>query len=1005
MNNLIPDELPNPGNEEVLWEDTQEDEVFVFPASFGQQRLWFLDQFEPGSPYYNIPMAVRLRGSLNVPVLNRVINEIIRRHESLRTTFATIDNKPVQIIHPKMQLPVLFTDFSNFTKEQQEIESKRMLSNEARHSFNLQAGPLIRIHLVRLSREEHLALLNMHHIVSDGWSMGIFIQELIILYDAFLKGQLSPLPELTLQYADYADWQREWLQGDVLDGQLTYWKNQLDGILPVLELPVDRPRPSVQTNAGANTVVDYPRQKLDQIIAFSRHEGATLFMTLLATFQVLLARLCGQEDISVGTPVANRSRGEVEQIIGLFINTLVIRTKVDLSLSFRNILKKVKENALEAFSHQDIPFEMLVDAVQPERDMSHSPLFQVMFILQNAQQKEVISTASDLTLEQIDVDSGTSTFDITVSATEQPGNLNISIEYNTDLFDHSTIDRFLEHFVVLLNSIIVNPDFPVASLPVMSDQEKSKILVEWNNTRVVFPEIGLTIPQLFEAQVLQTPDQIAVVSPSFESRPRQSITYSLLNQKANLLARALRDMGVKPESIVGICLDKSIETVIAILGILKAGGAYLPLDPQYPIERLSFMIADSDIQILITKNEILNKLPENNARLVFLDESWEHSLSVADIDPEVNPQLVNSPDDLVYLIYTSGSTGQAKGVMLEHKNLVNAFLGWEKDYQLSEVHSHLQMANFSFDVFSGDFVRALCSGGKLVLCPRNFLLAPDELFNLIKNEQIDIAEFVPAVLRLLIQYLDKTGQKFTSMKRLICGSDSWYAEEYKTFLKFGSDQTKLINSFGLTEATIDSTFYEGSVRNLSADQVVPIGKPFPNTRLYILDKNLQPVPIGVKGELFIGGSGVARGYLNRPELTQEKFIPDPFASLDPEIELPSSLYRTGDATRYLPDGNVEFLGRMDFQVKIRGFRVETGEIEAVLRQFPGIQDAVVVAARVPGAAAVDLSNQQRLVGYVVAGSQINQNSLGYGMSGFFTRRSGCGFNQIMAFVKNHVLII
>ncbi len=733
MNNLIPDEFISPGKDNPIKDDSVDEDVFVFPASFGQQRLWFLDQFEPGSPYYNIPMAVRLKGSLNVPVLDRVINEIIQRHESLRTTFATLGEKPVQIIHPTMKLPVLVTDLSILTKEQQALDSKRILFNEARHSFNLQTGPLLRFHIVKLSEKEHLALLNMHHIVSDGWSMGIFFQELVILYDAFSRGRPSPLPELSLQYADYADWQREWLQGDVLEAQLNYWKQQLDGIPLVLELPLDRPRPSVQTNSGANAAVSIKRQQLDRLVEFSRSQGATLFMTLLAAFQVLLARISGQDDVSVGTPVANRTRAEVEQIIGLFINTLVIRTRLDLKQSFKLILQKVKENALGAFAHQDIPFEMLVDAIQPERDMSHSPLFQVMFILQNAQQRDASSSSSDLTLEQLDVDSGTSTFDITISATEQPGGLDLSIEYNTDLFDRSTIDRFLDHFLVILEAAIEDPECSCALLPVMSVSEQSKILAEWNNTTIVFPDRCLTFPEVFERQVVKTPDHVAVVLPPIGSNPRQEITYAELNQKANILANGLREMGVKPEAIVGVCLEKSIETVIAILGILKAGGAYLPLDPQYPYERLSFMITDSGIQILLTKNEILPRLPENNLSCIMLDSGWEKSLPVSNPDSGENLDHLTAPDHLVYLIYTSGSTGQAKGVMLEHRNLVNAFMGWSKDYELSQMHSHLQMANFSFDVFSGDLARALGSGGKLVLCPRDFLLAPDELFNLIMN--------------------------------------------------------------------------------------------------------------------------------------------------------------------------------------------------------------------------------------------------------------------------------
>ena len=939
-----------------------EEDVYVFPLSFAQERLWFLDQFEPGSPFYNIPAAVRLTGKLDVVALERTLNEIVRRHEVLRTTFATVNREPVQVISPARMLSLPVIDLQDLPQTRREAEAMRLATEEARRPFDLTRGPLLRGSLLRLDQEEHIVLLTMHHIVSDGWSMGVLVAEIGAIYEAFSTGQPSPLPELPIQYADFAVWQREWLEGEILETQLDYWKGHLGGDPGILELPIDRPRPAVQTNRGATQSRKLPRRLTESLKALSLQERVTLFMTLLAAFQTLLHRYSGQDRVGVGSPIANRSRAELEGLIGFFVNTLVLYTDLSGNPTFRELLGRVREVTLGAYAHQDLPFETLVEALQVERDMSHTPLFQVMFILQNAPAKA--QELPGLTLRQLHTHSGTSTFDLTLSVTESLDGLDASVEYNTDLFDAVTITRMLEHFHILLEGIVADPDRRISELPLLAEAERHRMVVEWNDTTASRP-LDRCVHQLFEAQVERTPDTVAVVVPSISNgqtssvhdpASRQSLTYRELNRRANQLARYLRKLGVGPETVVGICVERSLEMIVGVLGVLKAGGAYLPMDPLYPQERLAFMLHDSQVPILLTQQHLLEHLPSSILHSPFsvllLDADWP---TIASEPGEENLDNTTTPAEMVYMIYTSGSTGQSKGVILQHHNLVNAYRAWEDAYDLQSVRSHLQMANFSFDVFSGDMVRALCSGGKLVLCPREWLLAPQELYDLMCREQIDCAEFVPAVLRQLIHYLDDSGHRLDFIKVLACGSDSWYAGEYRRFLRFCGPDTRLINSFGLTEATIDSSYFEGSTRDLSADQIVPIGRPFGNMQLYILDPYLHPVPAGVPGELYVGGHGVARGYHNRPELTAERFIPDPFGS---QGRPGARLYKTGDRARYLPDGNVEFLGRLDHQVKIRGFRIETGEVEAALGGHPAVRQAVVMAVE---AALGD----KRLVAYVV----------------------------------------
>ncbi len=922
--------------------DTLEEEVYVFPTSFAQQRLWFLDQFEPNSPFYNIPTAIRFRGSLDVAAFERSIQETVRRHETLRTTFAAIDGKPVQIIHPSLQVQIPIINLRHMPASLREQEIMRLASEEARQPFNLSRGPLVRVTLLCTDEKEHIVLLTMHHIISDGWSMGVLVREIAVLYEAFSQGKPSPLAELTIQYGDFAEWQQQYIAGEVLEKQINYWKKKLGGNAPVLELPTDRPRPAVQTYRGATESMMLPKDLLEAIKSLSRKEGATLFMTLLAAFQTLLYRYTGQEDICVGSPIANRTRAEIEALIGFFVNTLVLRTDLSGDPTFRELLARVREVTLEAYANQDVPFEKLVEVLQPERDMSHSSLFQFMFILQNAPMRLDVKLP-DVYLSSLDVSAGTSTYDLTLMITEQADGLLASVEYNTDLFDASTVGRILGHYQRLLEEAVANPNEKLSRLTLVSASERQQLLVDFNNF-VEDYATDVCIHHLFAQQAARTPEAKAV---AYEGT---YLTYSELNRRANQLAHHLQKLGVGPETLIGICLEKSLDLIVAVLGTLKAGGAYIPIDPDYPAERVAYMLEDARVSALLTLEKLLASLPTNGAKTICLDSDWPQIAEESDVEP-ISPVVA---ENLAYVIYTSGSTGKSKGTMISHASLVNAYLAWEQEYGLrSGVSSHLQMASFSFDVFTGDFVRALCSGGKLVLCPREVLLDGAKLYDLMVRENVDCAEFVPAVLRNLVQFLEESGNHLGFMKNLIAGSDIWYVGEYKKFLAFCAPETRLINSFGLTEATIDSSYFEGSVAEFPEERLVPIGHPFPNTKLFILDQNLQLAPVGVPGELFVAGINLARGYLRRPELTAEKFIPHPFSE-----EPGARLYRTGDLARFLADGNIEFLGRIDFQVKVRGYRIELGEIESILSKHPMIQDAVVVAREESGG--------KRLVAYLIS---------------------------------------
>ncbi len=918
------------------------------PLSFAQTRLWFLDQLQPGTAIYTIPGAFRLKGLLNIAALQSSFNEIIRRHEALRTTFTTVEGQPVVAIAPAptdedvlSPYTLSVTDLRYLPDTEREVVAQKQAIEEIQRPFDLERGPLLRTTLLRLAEEEFILVLTIHHIVADGWALGLLIRELAVLYETFSTqklmlqpAKLSPLPELPIQYADFADWQRQWLQGEVLETQLSYWKQQLGGDLPVLQLPSDRPRPIRQTFQGKSNLFVLSQRLSTAIASLASSEGATLYMTLLAAFKVLLYRYTGQEDILVGSPVANRNRTETEGLIGVFVNTVVMRTLLDGNLSFRELLGRVREVVLGADAHQDLPFEKLVEELQPDRNTSHSPLFQVMFVLQNAPVESLVF--SGLTLEPIILDKGTAEYDLTLDISETREGIHCRVEYNTDLFDDTTIFRMMGHFQTLLEGIVMDCEQRISQLPLLTQMERYQLLGEWNDTQAEYPR-NLCIHQLFEAQVEKTPDAVAVV---FDN---EQLTYRELNQRANQLARYLQQLGVQPDVLVGICVERSLEMVVGLLGILKAGGAYVPLDPAYPKERLAFMLEDAQVPVLLTQQRLVEMLPPYQAKVICLDKDWD---AIA-VHHQSNPSSEVTTDNLVYVIYTSGSTGTPKGAMNTHQGLCNRLLWMQDAYQLTATDRVLQKTPFSFDVSVWEFFWPLLCGARLVVAQPGGHQDSAYLVKVIASQQITTIHFVPSMLQI---FLEEPGLGVCNcLKRVICSGEALPFSLQERF--FACLDAQLHNLYGPTEAAIDVTFWD--CRRQSDFPIVPIGRPIANTQIYLLDQHLQPVPIGVPGELYIGGDGLARGYLNRPDLTSERFIPNPFSD-----KPGARLYRSGDLARYLPHGEIEYLGRIDHQVKVRGFRIELGEIEAVLSQHPAVRETVVVVRE-------DEPGSKRLVAYAV----------------------------------------
>ncbi|NEO46359.1 MAG: amino acid adenylation domain-containing protein [Moorea sp. SIO4A3] len=905
------------------------------PLSFAQQRLWFLDQLEPNSPFYNILRAVRLNGDLNIQVLQQALDAIVAHHEVLRTNYISENGNPIQVIAAPQSVELQIIDLQQYGETQGEIQLQKRLQQESQRPFNLTSDIMLRGCLLQLAPQEYVLLLVMHHIASDGSSTNILWEQLTQLYKAFLDGKPNPLPKLPIQYADHVVWQRQWLSDKVLDKQLNYWKQQLAGANPVLELPIDHPRPAVQTYRGASESLILPQSLSDGLKQLCRQQGVTLYMTLLAAFQTLLYRYSRQEDIIVGSPIAGRNRTEVEQLIGFFVNTLVLRTQFQESLSFTDVLKRVRQTAIEAYAHQDVPFEQLVQELQPQRSLSYSPLFQVMFALRN----DVMGTPDfpGLTCSRLEMKSVAAKFDFFLSMKETQEGLIGYWEYNSDLFDRATIRRWISHFQVLLEGIVANPQQPVYQLPLLTESERHQLLVEWNDTATDYPQYKC-IHQLFEEQVELTPDAVAVV---FE---HEQLTYRQLNSRANKLAHYLRSTGVKPEVLVGICVERSLEMVMGLLGILKAGGAYVPIDPDYPKERIAYMLKDSAVSVLLTQQKLLTSLPSHQASVV----CWDIDSEAINSESEENLTTLVTPDQLSYINYTSGSTGVPKGVEVTHRGVTRLLFGVNYA-NLDAKQTFVQIAPISFDASTFEIWGALLHGSRCVIFSEK-IPTSKELSHLITKNKITTLWLTSTLFNTII---DENPEALSGIRQLLIGGEALSVSHVRRGLK-ALPSTQIINGYGPTENTTFTCCYAIPSLLDSQGRSIPIGTPIANTQTYILDQHLQPVPIGIPGELHIGGAGLARGYLNRPQLTEQKFIPNPFSK-----QPGSRLYKTGDLARYLPDGNIEFLGRIDNQVKIRGFRIELSEIEATLTQHPQIQEAVVIVREA-------LPGDKRLVAYVVS---------------------------------------
>ncbi len=898
------------------------------PLSFAQQRLWFIEQLEPGTNAYNVSKAIRLAGPLQADWLRDGLGEIVRRHEALRTTFAAPQGHPVQVIASTLDVPLPITDLSALSEREREAEAQRVTREHARRPFDIARGPLLRASLLRLGAEDHLLLLSMHHLICDGWSMGVLFRELGLLYQAFSQGDTAPLPELPIQYADYAVWQRRWLEGEMLERELAYWRTKLEGAPASLALPTDYPRPAVQRYRGAKESVVLPTSLGLRLHALAQREGVTLFMTLLAAFQALLARYAGQDDIVVGSPIAGRGRSETEGLVGLFMNTLALRTDLSGDPTFRELLGRVREVALGAYSHQDLPFEKLVEEVRPERSLTHSPLFQVMFVLHNTPRSGF--SLPGFTVQPLALESGVAKYDLTLVARVAESGLRLKLEYNTDLFGAATITRMHGHFRTLLEACVSDPDRRLSDLPLLTDAERHRQLVEWNATEADYDRQA-TVQALFEEQVALTPNAVAVVGGGEE------LTYGELDRRANQLARYLRASGVGPEVRVGICLERSPRLLVGLLGILKAGGVYLPLDPGYPAARLSFMLADAKVPLLVTQARVRDQLPPSDATVVCLDIDADRIAreSSERVDGGV------TGDHLAYVIYTSGSTGRPKGVQVPHRAVVNFLTSMQKVPGLARQDTLLAVTTLAFDIAGLELLLPLTVGARVVIATSDVAKDGRRLADALSQSGATVMQATPAGWHLLVE----SGWTGTPGLRALCGGEALPSTLADELLARGAS---LWNMYGPTETTIWSA--AGPVRSGAP---IEIGRPIANTQFYLLDPRLQPVPIGVPGEFFIAGSGLARGYLNQPGLTAERFLPDPFSGVPG-----ARMYRTGDLMRYRPDGSLEFLGRTDHQVKLRGFRIELGEIEAVLAQHPAVRHAVVLARE-------DTPGDKRLIAWVV----------------------------------------
>jgi amino acid adenylation domain-containing protein len=895
------------------------EDVKLFPTSIDQERLWFIEQLQPGNAAYNIFSASRIKGPLDVAVMERVVNELIVRHEVVRTTFTVVDDQPMQVIHPKLEVTLTPVDLQSLPLEQREQEALRLVTEDFSRPFDLEKGPLLRVGLLRLAEDDHVMHMNMHHTVTDRWSGAIFEQETGLLYEAFANNRPSPLPALPIQYADYSLWQRDRAESEIYRRQAAYWTRRLTGLPFVLEVPTDFPRPPIQNFRGARVYTRYSRRLLDALREFSRREGVTMFTVALAAYKALLWRYTAQETILVGATFANRNRPELQNMVGYLLNLIVLSTDLSGNPTFRELLQRERVTVLEGFANQDLPFGKLVQELRPAQDASRNPIVQHSLIYLDFPELTVMETLG-LTAKHLDIDNGASRFDMTLAMTETGQGYEVDIEYPTDLYRRERIERMMTHLENILESVVVDPAQRLSDLPILTENEKRQLLVEWNDTTVAY-STDRCIHELFEAQVKQSPDDVALL---FED---ESLTYRELNEQANRVARYLRGAGVENGELAGLFTSRSLRMVVSLLGILKAGAAYVPLDERYPAERLDFMLRDSGARVLLTEER--------------LDADWE---KIADYSSE-NLDHIFTDLQRAYVIYTSGSTGQPKGVEVSHRSVVNLLHAVISKTSPKATDTMLAVSTLSFDIAVAEIFVPLIVGGRVVIASREVAADGVELARLLKSSGATVMQATPATWRMLI---DAGWKGDAALKVISTGEalDRPLADQLLT------KSAAVWNLYGPTETTI----FSGAIRVTEGAGPVPIGPPIANTSFYVLDQFMNPVPIGIYGELFIGGAGLSLGYLNRPELTAEKFVPDPFGS-----EPGARLYRTGDLVRYGEDGSLEFGGRLDYQVKVRGFRIELGEVEAALLRHETVRAVVVDAREVR-------EGEQRLVAYVV-GSQ------------------------------------
>ncbi|MCL6755242.1 amino acid adenylation domain-containing protein [Nostoc sp. CCCryo 231-06] len=937
------------------------------PVSFAQERVYFIEQLAPSMSAYQFQDSLRFQGNLKISILEKSLSEILRRHEIFRTTFPAIEGKLVQVIHPYQPVNLAVIDLQNIPQSEQQAEIEKLTAEAVKKPFNLSELPLIRWTVLKLSNQEYVLVHVEHHMVHDGWSFNLFLQELLTLYQAFCEGKSSPLAEPSLQFADFAHWQRQWVLTEPAQAQLDYWKQKLAGCPPLLELVSvsDRPRTAEQTYQGGMLRMELPLDVCNALRNLSREAGVTLFMSMFAVFTIMLYRYTGQEDLCIGSGVANRRWRETEGLIGMIVNNIVLRTDISGNPTFRELLAQVRQVTLEAYANEDLPFDKVVEALKPERNLSYNPLFQVMFSFHDAPLPEL--RLPGLSIKQHEtVNNQSAKFDLDIvviprseqrvgrNSPEAKGietdGITIVWEYNSDLFDPVTIDRMMGEYQTLVEGIVANPDQQISQYPLLTPEQQHQLLFDWNQTKTADPE-NKCIHQLVEEQVNKTPDAVAVV---FEG---QKLTYRELNEQANQLAHYLKNLGVKSDRLVGICIDRSLEMIVGLLGILKAGGAYVPLDPAYPAERLSDIVNDAHIPILVTMQQWATVKAEHSLQIVCLDTQKALICSQS----RENPQSEVVGNNLAYVIYTSGSTGKPKGVLIEHYSLVNFTQTAIAEYKLTEWESVLQFASISFDTAAEEIYPCLISGGTLVLRTEEMLKSFSSFVQQSKQWGVTVWDLPTAYWHLLVNELASKNLSLPeSLRLVILGGERVLPEKVAKWYQLVGNYPQLVNSYGPTETTVVATLSHLSENALNRQEIT-IGKPINNVQVYVLDKYLQPVPIGVPGELHIGGAGVARGYLNRPELTLQKFISNPFEKAAFRLDSPtrrSRLYKTGDLVRYQPDGNLEYLGRIDSQVKIRGFRIELGEIETMLNQHSHVDQAVVIARE-------DIPGNKRLIAYVV----------------------------------------